>query len=107
MRRTQNAVDELADPVVSEAWESINTAQRQVADGGLTGDAAAELLAPTQEAFETAETRLRDRLDTRLSEAGPQVSRPAGITSGAALLLGLVGAVFAWTGLSGRLKEYR
>lgn len=103
------AIEELDAPQISQAWATVQTAHDEILAGDGVGDAeeAAGLVSSTQEAFQTVESDLRERLDERLGEAGSDVGLPAGITSGAALLLGLVGAVFAWTGLSRRLQEYR
>lgn len=80
------------------SWEEIVEA---------TPEPGPEAVAATQESFAELEVTLRQRLEEQLDTAVAAVGRPAGITSGVALLLGLVGAGFAWTGLSRRLKEYR
>lgn len=101
------AIAALDLPEVSDAWQGLATAHDTAVADGAGAEETAVLVSETQEAFETVESGLRERLDQQLDEAGSAVGLPAGITSGAALLLGLVGAVLAWTGLSRRLEEYR
>ncbi|WP_131104131.1 hypothetical protein [Ornithinimicrobium sufpigmenti] len=72
-----------------------------------TPEPGGEAVSATQATFTQLETVLRDRLDDQLDTAVAAVGRPAGITSGVALLLGLVGAGLAWTGLTRRLRDYR
>ncbi|QFG68103.1 hypothetical protein [Ornithinimicrobium pratense] len=105
-------------PAQSDLWAEESVQARQAIGAGAartlweeivaaTPEPGVEAVTATQENFSELETVLRDRLDDQLSTAVTAVGRPAGITSGVALLLGLVGAGFAWTGLSRRLKEYR
>lgn len=106
--RAGETIQALDVPGVNQAWQTVQAAHDEAfADGDVGAEQAADLVRSTQEAFEAAESGLRERLEQRLGEAGTTVGLPAGITSGAAILLGLVGAVLAWTGLTRRLQEYR
>lgn len=61
----------------------------------------------TQENFDRVEEELSAGLEDQLGRLGVEVSGPAILTSGGALLLGLGGAWLAWSGLSRRLQDYR
>lgn len=100
------ALDELDDPGLSQVWDEVTSGFGSAQDA-TDGPGAAESLAATQAGFDNLEAGLRDQLDDQLGGSAAAVGRPAFITSGVALLLGLVGAGLAWSGLSQRLKEYR
>lgn len=101
------------DAVFQSGSRDAEAAWTQVVDGheavlAADGPAAAlEAVRATETSFAQAEAALQELLDNRLAPATSSIGTPAAITSGVALLLGLVAAVAAWTGLTQRLKDYR
>ena len=90
------ALGAVGDPVLAERWESVASASAD--STGLTESEAD---------FEQLTGALEEQLDTQLSAVSSEVGAPALVTAGAALLLGLVASVLAWTGISRRLQDYR
>ena len=88
------AADEGSDLVTD--WEEI-----------AEGDADGASISASQEDFEGLAATLEQRLDDQLAAVDTQVGAPALITAGAALLLGVVAAALAWTGITRRLQDYR
>lgn len=101
--QAQDSVDALGVTSLSGWWDEVDQA-REAQDGGAVSE---ETLASSQDSFDSLETELRERLDGQLEGSAAAVGRPAAITSGVALLLGLAAAALAWTGLSQRLRDYR
>lgn len=99
----REAVRVLADGPLDSARTQLDDALGSPTDGSQADQA----LADSQQAFTSLEQGLRQRLEEQLGESAAAVGRPAAITSGAALLLGLVAAALAWAGISQRLKDYR
>ncbi|RIK16223.1 MAG: hypothetical protein DCC50_05625, partial [Acidobacteria bacterium] len=97
-----DALRQVRDRGLSEQWAQLYRAQQDVA----SADGAAARLAAVegaQEQFEAVEGALADRVGSDNLSLG----RNASITAGLALVLGLVAAGAAWTGLTRRLRDYR
>ncbi|MDO5740161.1 MAG: hypothetical protein Q4P07_08440 [Ornithinimicrobium sp.] len=104
--RATKSVNALGQSTTSSSWRSATTG----VDTLVTTEGAKarlEVIAGTQDAFTQTAQSLRTRLDEQLSPSVSGVGTTATITAGVALLLGLVAAALAWTGLSQRLKDYR
>lgn len=96
----------LGDRGVSDDWRAVHDGQDEL-DAAASASAGLSALTATQEDFAQAETRLTALVDDRLGGSVGDVGRPALITSGLALVLGVVAAGLAWTGLTQRLRDYR
>lgn len=90
------------DPQLERAWTDVYQAQQDLAsaDGA---DARLAAVEGAQEQFTTVE----DGLSDRLAAVDVTTGRFATITAGLALVLGLVAAGAAWTGLTRRIRDYR
>jgi hypothetical protein len=102
----EEGLAELDVPVAREDWETVARGHEDVvaAEGTAAG---LEAISATEDAFVDVETTLLRLVDDSLARAQREVGTPASITSGAALLLGLIAAAMAWSGLTQRLRDYR
>ncbi|WP_122260554.1 hypothetical protein [Ornithinimicrobium cerasi] len=103
--RAADSVRALGEPAVSDAWDVVLDAQADLDD--TTGAEGLAVVTASQEGFAEAESALEELADTRLGASVGSVGRPALVTSGLALVLGLVAGALAWTGLTQRLRDYR
>lgn len=98
------SVQSLGSSGLNDQWSDVQSAGDQAAAGEL---GVQEAISGSQEAFDGLEAALREELTGQLDESSGAVGTPAAITSGFALLLGLIAAALAWAGISQRLKDYR
>lgn len=91
---------------VSEHWRAVWEGQDDLDAAGAASEGLTAI-GSTQDSFEAAESTLVELVDTRLNDSVNGVGRPALVTSGLALVLGLIAAGLAWTGLTQRLRDYR
>lgn len=91
-----DALGAVGDPELAERWEAVAAASADA-----TG------LADSQADVDEITSTLQEQLDGELQSLASDVGAPALITAGAALLLGLVASVLAWTGITRRLQDYR
>lgn len=106
VQQATRSLTSLGNRSASDDWRQVFEGQADLDAAAGPGEALAAL-AQTQESYESAESTLVALVDTRLSGSVGDVGGPALVTSGLALVLGLVAAGFAWTGLTQRLKDYR
>ncbi|GAA5161503.1 hypothetical protein [Ornithinimicrobium tianjinense] len=99
---TAETVEDLDMPAVEAQWAQVAAGQAELssADGAEAQLAAIE---QTQEQFARVEQSLSEHVTT----VDVALGRSASITSGLALVLGIVAAAAAWTGLTRRLRDYR
>lgn len=64
-------------------------------------------LAQSQDAFDQLTEAQTSDLDGQFAAVSQEIGSPALVTSGVALLLGLVAAALAWAGVTQRLRDYR
>ncbi|MDV3296765.1 MAG: hypothetical protein LOY01_13300 [Brachybacterium paraconglomeratum] len=104
----QSAADVPTDATTDLAvtWDDVVAGHEDVAaaEGPAAGLAAVRA---TEDAYAEVEQQLQRLLDERLEPATASIGTPAAVTSGVALLLGLVAAAAAWSGLTRRIKDYR
>ncbi|MFK5633763.1 hypothetical protein [Ornithinimicrobium sp. LYQ103] len=93
-------------PAARDDWATVVGSHADVTAADGTA-ARLEAVAATEAEFDDVETTLQQLVDDALATAQGQVGTPAAITSGAALLLGLLAAAMAWSGIGQRLKDYR
>lgn len=103
--RATESVTALGDTDLSAEWRTVADAQQELEAAGEGGGIEAVLA--SQQGFRAAEDALADLADTRLGGSVGSVGRPALVTSGLALLLGIVAAGLAWAGVTQRLRDYR
>lgn len=96
----------LGERGISDDWRVVFAGQADLDTAGSPSEALTAV-ASTQESFAEAESALVELVDDRLSGSVGDVGRPALVTSGLALVLGLIAAGLAWTGLTQRLRDYR
>lgn len=100
------AVAALKNTEVSTTWQEV-VAGHEAVQTAETDEAGLAAIRATQEQYDAVDARLSELLDERLEPATDSIGTPAAITSGVALLLGLVAAFAAWSGLTRRLEDYR
>lgn len=103
--QAQRAIAATGDSTARDAWRAVDDPLSDLPTDDLA--AGLEAIRATDADYATLVQTLQDRLDSSLSAAGSNVGTPASITSGAALLLGLIAAALAWAGLTQRLRDYR
>ena len=86
------ALDRVGDPALEQAWSEV---------------AAGEDPQETTGAYAQVEDALAARVTDDLDRVEPGVGAPAALTAAGALLLGVVAAGLAWTGVTQRLRDYR
>ncbi|GAA4872039.1 hypothetical protein [Serinicoccus chungangensis] len=86
------ALDRVGDPALEQAWSEV-----------AAGDDPQE----TTGAYAQVEDALAARVTDDLDRVEPGVGAPAALTAAGALLLGVVAAGLAWTGVTQRLRDYR
>ncbi|WP_298885554.1 hypothetical protein [uncultured Serinicoccus sp.] len=86
------ALEGLDDPDLEQAWSEVASGE----DPSASADAYAQV-----------ESALADRVGDDLARVDPGVGAPAALTAAGALLLGIVAAGLAWTGVTQRLRDYR
>ncbi|KUG53594.1 hypothetical protein AVL62_02085 [Serinicoccus chungangensis] len=86
------ALERLDDPELEQAWSEVSSGE----DPAASADAYAQV-----------ESALADRVSDDLASVDPGVGAPAALTAAGALLLGVVAAGLAWTGITQRLRDYR
>lgn len=91
-----SALERLDDDDLVQAWDRVSAAA-----------ADPEGVAASQQDFDAVREELDAMFADRVGRVAGEVSAPAVITSGMALLLGLAGAWLAWAGVSQRLRDYR
>ena len=102
--QAQRSIAAVGDPTARDAWRAVDDALQDLPTE--TGPAVTAIQG-TQADWDRLTSTLTSQLDSTLSDAGSQIGTPASITSGAALLLGLIAAALAWTGITQRLRDYR
>lgn len=105
VERATSSVSALGEPDLNAAWRTVADAQEDL-EAAAEGAGMAAVLA-SQTGFQAAEGALAELADTRLGGSVGSVGRPALLTSGLALLLGVVAAGLAWAGVTQRLRDYR
>lgn len=106
VEQATSSARDLGERSVSDAWRAVFEGQDELAATTSPSEGLAAL-ATTEEDFARAETTLTGLVDERLGNSVGEVGRPALITSGLALVLGLVAAGLAWAGLTQRIRDYR
>ncbi|AXH95700.1 hypothetical protein [Ornithinimicrobium avium] len=92
----------VGDRTLTEQWAQVYGAQQDLTKT----DGSAERLAAV-EAVQEQFTAVEGRLNEQVSSTDLTMGRWASVTAGLALVLGLVAAAAAWTGLTRRLRDYR
>lgn len=105
LEQAAQAVDDLGREQAS-AWESATEGIDTLVQTEGTS-ARLQLIKDTESAFQALDDDLHGVLVGRLEGAEQGVGTTASITAGAALLLGLMAAGLAWTGITRRLRDYR
>ncbi|GGK68251.1 hypothetical protein [Ornithinimicrobium pekingense] len=100
------AVGAVGEDGPSAAWEAV-VAGHDAVTSAEGPEARLEAVRATEDAWAQVDLQLQQRLDQRLEPATASIGTPAAVTSGVALLLGLVAAAAAWSGLTRRLRDYR
>lgn len=103
--RATASVEALDDRSLQDAWAAVAAVQPDL--GTTTGAEALTVVTASADSFDAAEAALQELADERLGASVGSVGRPALVTSGLALVLGLVAGALAWTGLTQRLRDYR
>lgn len=98
----------LADAPTEEqnAWQAYLEAHEQLV-AAEDGAGRAEALTAGDDAMASLLEWAQSRTDAAYTGLQDDVGRPAVITSGASLVLGLVAAGLAWSGINRRLRDYR
>ena len=101
-----SALNRVGDRRYTDAWREIYDQHEQVVAAGSL-EASLSVLASSDAQFQGLTAALNQEIEQQLEDARSSVGTPAAITSGVALLLGLIAAALAWTGLSQRVRDYR
>lgn len=103
--QAQRAIAAAGDPAARDAWRAVDDALQDLPEDDVSAGVSA--IRATGDDYDRLVGSLEERMEDGLSDAGAQIGTPATITSGGALLLGLVAAALAWAGLTQRLRDYR
>lgn len=100
------SVRALGDAGVRDAWADVAEGQAAVEEA-TSAAAGVDALSSTQARYDTTEGELQSLVADRLDGSAGDVGRPALLSTGLALLLGIVAAGLAWGGITQRLRDYR
>lgn len=96
----------LGENAISDDWRAVFDGQDDLA-AAVTASEGLAAVTGTEEDYASAEAALTGLVDERLGGFVGDVGRPALVTSGLALVLGLVAAGLAWAGVTQRIRDYR
>lgn len=106
MNEATRAIRALGETGYSTTWQEASEGIDTLMDASGT-TARLQVIDATGPAFDEVTSALHDDLVEQFDDAEFGVGTTASVTSGVALLLGLIAAALAWSGLTQRLRDYR